>query len=268
VAAVLGIDAAWTAKNASGYALVEARGGGWRLRAAAPDLREFSLLCGGDRDGQGMAEAIVEARRLLGYAPDLIAVDMPMSKKEIVGRRASDLGVSRRFARAKCATHSPSAERPGKVSDAFRAACEEKGYALIVSLDARPCLSLAEVYPHPALLRLMGANERVPYKAGKTKTYWPMASKDQRLARVTRSLRAIVDALDRVVIGVRDQIAPILAAADGFSALKPIEDMIDAVVCAWIGTTILAGAATPIGDQDSAIWIPTPFATTELAGAT
>jgi len=267
VAAVLGIDAAWTAKNASGYALVETRGGGWRLRAAAPNLRAFSLICGRDREGPGMAAAIADARRLLGYAPDLVAVDMPMSKNEISGRRASDLGVSRRFAAAKCATHSPSAERPGKVSGAFRAACEQAGYTLIVSADARPRLALAEVYPHPALLSLMNADERVPYKAGKTRTYWPTASIDQRLARVTRSLGAIVDALDGVIGGVRDQVAPRLATAKGFSALKPIEDMIDAGVCAWVGTTILAGAATPIGDRDSAIWVPNPLAPAASASA-
>jgi hypothetical protein len=45
-------------------------------------------------------------------------------------------------------------------------------------------------------------------------------------------------------------------AAPGFSALKPLEDTIDAIVAAWVGTTILENAAEPFGDEDSAIWIP------------
>ncbi len=40
------------------------------------------------------------------------------------------------------------------------------------------------------------------------------------------------------------------------SALKAVEDTIDAIVAAWIGTTILEGTAEPFGDDDSAIWIP------------
>ena len=267
MAAVLGIDAAWTAKNASGYALIGKSGGAWRLRAAAPDLCAFARKCRLDGAGPGMDGAIACAKNLLGRLPDLIAVDMPLSKQQITGRRASDIGVSRRFGAAKCATHSPSAERPGKVSGAFRAACEKAGYALVVSTGALPALSLAEVYPHPAVLRLMRADERVPYKTGKTKIYWPLASCDERLARVTRSLGAIVDALESHIAGVARAAAPLFAAAENFAGLKPAEDMIDAIVCAWIGTTILAGEAEPIGDADSAIWIPDPLKPTLLAGA-
>ncbi|HLH47799.1 MAG TPA: DUF429 domain-containing protein, partial [Roseiarcus sp.] len=214
--AVLGIDAAWTAKNASGYALIEKSGGAWRLRAAAPDLPVFARKCGLADAGQGMDGAIDCAKRVLGRLPDLIAVDMPLSKQQIIGRRASDIGVSRRFGAAKCATHSPSAERPGKVSGAFRAACEKAGYALIVSAGGLPALSLAEVYPHPALLRLMSVEERVPYKAGKSKIYWPTASAGQRLERVTRSLQAIADALETAIAGVRSEVAPVIAGARSF----------------------------------------------------
>ncbi len=252
MAAVLGIDAAWTAGNASGYALIEAHGGAWRLRAAGPNLATFSHRCGITVEGQGLIGALDCATKLLGYAADLIVVDMPLSKQEIIGRRASDLGVSRRFGAAKCAT------RPGKVSGAFRAACEKAGYALIVSADKTPPLSLAEVYPHPALLHLLGVDQRAPYKVGKTRTYWPQASRDERLVRVKRSLLAIVEALEEIVAGVSAEIAPGLDAAEGFAGLKPVEDTIDAIVCAWVGTTILVGEAEPIGDEDSAIWVPVP----------
>jgi hypothetical protein len=33
--------------------------------------------------------------------------------------------------------------------------------------------ALIEVYPHPALVELAGAVERLPYKAAKVSAYWP-----------------------------------------------------------------------------------------------
>jgi predicted RNase H-like nuclease len=40
--------------------------------------------------------------------------------------------------------------------------------------------------------------------------------------------------------------------------MKAFEDMLDAVVCAWIGVTVLEGRARAYGDERSAIWIPEP----------
>jgi predicted RNase H-like nuclease len=41
-----------------------------------------------------------------------------------------------------------------------------------------------------------------------------------------------------------------------FNALKPIEDKIDALVCAWVGIKVPEGNAVAIGDEEAAIWIP------------
>jgi predicted RNase H-like nuclease len=38
--------------------------------------------------------------------------------------------------------------------------------------------------------------------------------------------------------------------------MKPIEDKIDALVCAWVGIQVLDGKAEPIGDESAAIWLP------------
>lgn len=260
MAAVLGIDAAWTEKNDSGFALAEKIGGRWRLSAAASNIRRFAAACGLDGEAEtkaGPAFAIVCAERILGdRLPDLIAVDMPLSRKDITGRRASDIEVSRRFGAAKCATHSPSEDRPGKVSAKLRRACEARGYTLATAQPLGAALSLAEVYPHPALLRLMAVPERFPYKVNKTNTYWRGAPSDARLANVKKSLGAIVANLELRIAGVAERVGEEISVAEGFSALKPVEDMIDAIIAAWVGITILEGGAEPIGDADSAIWIP------------
>jgi predicted RNase H-like nuclease len=260
MAAVLGIDAAWTERNPSGYALVDSDNGRWRLRVAAPDLRSFARQCGlHGAAGQGATLALACAESALGgRLPDLVAVDMPLSRKPIDGRRTSDIAVSRRFGAQKCATHSPSAERPGKLSHRLHEDCKARGYALITSAPVAQARSLAEVYPHPALLRLMKADERLRYKVNKTGIYWRDKPSGERLSLVKGEISAIVAALDGIIAGVRRELdrQPDLGAAKGFSALKPLEDTIDAIVAAWVGATILENAAEPFGDADSAIWIP------------
>jgi predicted RNase H-like nuclease len=258
--AVFGIDAAWTESNASGYALVEKRAGGWRLRAAAPNLQRFAEACGlNGGEGKGADFALRCAERALGRLPDLVAVDMPLSRKRIEGRRKSDEAISRRFGAAKCATHSPSKNRPGDVSTKLRMACEARGYVLVTSPPVSAARSIAEVYPHPALLRLMKANERLCYKVGKTTTYWrEEKSPERRLSLLKETLRSIAGALDAVIAGTGQELDRQfdLESAKAFSALKPLEDTIDAIISAWVGTTILENAAEPFGDDESAIWVP------------
>ena len=71
-------------------------------------------------------------------------------------------------------------------------------------------------------------------------------------------LRAIAAALDQVVGGVQNELNRRfdVAAATAFNALKPFEDALDAIVAAWVGSTILEGRAEAFGDDKSAIWIP------------
>jgi predicted RNase H-like nuclease len=260
MAAVLGIDAAWTAHHPSGYALIGEEGGRWRLKAAAPNLATFAAACGSTNSpGADVGLALDCARKMLGRLPNVVAVDMPLSRLPITGRRASDLGVSRRFGAAKCATHSPSAIRPGPISEELRHACEARGYELVTATSALPALALAEVYPHPALLRLMNVPERVCYKVNKTATYWRGESIETRLANVRKMLCAIVERLETQIDGVQVWTREALDAGRGFAGLKGAEDMIDAVISAWVGKTIYENGAEPIGDAQSAIWIPSPL---------
>lgn len=40
------------------------------------------------------------------------------------------------------------------------------------------------------------------------------------------------------------------------AALKRYEDVLDALVCAWVATHYANGAATAYGDNTAAIWVP------------
>uniref|UniRef100_UPI003019E4F7 DUF429 domain-containing protein n=1 Tax=Bosea sp. MMO-172 TaxID=3127885 RepID=UPI003019E4F7 len=71
---------------------------------------------------------------------------------------------------------------------------------------------------------------------------------------IARRLTAL---LDREIAGVADAL-PVPEPAAAGVVLKAFEDMLDAVVCAWVGTRVVAGAAVPFGNDDAAIWVPSP----------
>jgi predicted RNase H-like nuclease len=249
---VLGIDAAWTSANPSGVALAARTGTVWHLIAAAASFEEFIRLADGNA-GSGPSGLIATVCRLAGRAPDLIAVDMPMMDAPILARRAADNAVNRAYSGRGAGTHSPTADRPGLVGRALEAALSAAGYPL-ATLDIRPPCRV-EIYPHPALIELLGASYRLPYKAGNTGKYWrglPLAERRLRLYEVWAT---IVVALDGVLTGSAAALQLPPPGARG-RELKAFEDRLDAVVAALAGTMALDGRARPYGDAASAVWVP------------
>jgi predicted RNase H-like nuclease len=259
--AVLGIDAAWTLTQPSGVALARQSLDGWHLVAVASSYQRFLALAdakieaerhplGSSPDARSLLAA---ASVLCGRAVDLVAVDMPLAHSPIVTRRTSDNAVSRAYGGRKCGTHTPSTLRPGPISDALRQGFERAGYPL---LTARPTLrGLIEVYPHPALVELAEANERLKYKAARISNYWPSLSTAQRRTNLYAQWRQIVVLLESEIAGVEVAFPKLRLDATG-REIKACEDALDAIVCAWIGICALEGRATPFGDEESAIWIP------------
>jgi predicted RNase H-like nuclease len=123
--AVLGIDAAWTLLQPSGVALVAETPIGWRLVAADASYQRFQARAAGRVVPEGRptgslpdpSTLLSSASKLCGRSVDLVAVDMPLARSAIEGRRVSDNCVSRAYGARKCGTHTPSANRPGRISD-------------------------------------------------------------------------------------------------------------------------------------------------------
>jgi predicted RNase H-like nuclease len=258
---VLGIDAAWTVGQPSGVALAKDTGDGWELVTVAASYQQFHARADNTlipeirpMGSVPVAGDLLSSCRLLcGGAVGLIAVDMPLSHRPIMQRRASDDAVSRAYGRYQCGTHNPSAERPGRLSDEMKAAFERMGYPLLTTEIAAP--GLIEVYPHPALVELMGASRRLPYKAAKARKYWPGIGSAERRTKLFDQWREIVFALDKKLRGVVDALPAINFLARGVEA-KAYENSLDAVICAWVAICALEGRARAFGDIDSAIWIP------------
>ena len=136
---VLGIDAAWTAHNPSGVALVQRAAEGWQCLALAPSYDSFLAIAAGEaleqsRKAQGREpdpEALLKAsQQLAGQPVDCVSVDIPLATTPITSRRAADTAISSRFGPKGCAVHSPSAERPGAIADQLRADFTALGYPL------------------------------------------------------------------------------------------------------------------------------------------
>ena len=258
---VLGLDAAWTAHNPSGVALAVETGGRWRLAAAEACYDHFIALAEDGRRAEGRptgalpdpARLLAAARIVAGRPVDLVAVDMPMAHSRIVGRRPSDLAISRLYASRAAATHSPSAVRPGRISDDLRASFEAAGYPLRTGGEVAP--GLIEVYPHPALIEFLSAPRRLEYKAAKATKYWADASPAERRAKLFAVWRRILEGLEARIVGVKAAL-PLPGESLPTAHLKAYEDKLDAVVCAAVGIAALQGEATACGDEDSAIWVP------------
>jgi len=258
VSAILGIDAAWTAGRPSGVALLQQRGERWRCAALAPSYAQFVGLAAGNAvDWQArppgsvpdLATLLRVSQQLLEWEPvQVIAVDMPLSLEPIRKRRAADAAVSRAFGAQGCAVHSPSAERPGALADRLRAEAARFGYPLATTVTVTGRTpALLKVYPHPALLRLLDARYRVPYKVANRRKYWPDATPAERLAHVLQQLDEIRCALQHEIDGVPLDVPPLVDIVSAAS-LKAIEDTLDALICSWVGDHRPAFRVLHLGD--------------------
>lgn len=270
--ALLGIDAAWTYKNPSGVSLLTlGERGEWRCAALAPSYDSFLDLAAGtpvdweSRPTGGSVEVgeLLSAAQALGAdSVEVVAIDMPLSLLPITGRRTADRAVSRAFGARGASTHSPSAARPGSLSDSLRADFAVYNYPLATKTPRpRPQptglahRALIEVYPHASLLDLTGADYRLPYKVDKRRKYWPDADTDERKRLLISEFAFILESLRKHLHGIELELR-VAADAPTFVALKRYEDAIDSLVCAWSALCYWRGEADAYGDETGAIWVP------------
>jgi predicted RNase H-like nuclease len=264
---VLGIDAAWTASEPSGVALVVTQNGTPSCLAVAPSYAEFSAQAAGGKTVwyavgfagcvPDIAHVLAEARSMAGQPVGLVAIDMPVSKQSFRSRRAADDCVSKEFGSRWCSAHTPGAERPGQLGADLTAAFLQHGYGVrAVGEEWSGALSLIEVYPHTALLSLLSRSKRVPYKVSKSSKYWPGKTAAERISLLLQQYREILDAIEQRLGKVPLELPP-EGTVGNLSRLKPYEDALDALVSAWMGLEYLAGRATALGDVHAAVWCPT-----------
>ena len=267
MAAILGIDAAWTATKPSGVALIRKNPDNerWEYVAVAPSYNAFIAAANGTpvqwdmRPESGAPDPkcllTVAQQHLGGERVSVVSVDMPLSNKPIIGRRQCDRAISRHFGARGCSTDSPRPDMPGTISTNLLHELLDCGYELAVDYTTDRTHSVIEVYPHPALLSLLGRDFRVPYKVQRRRRYWPNLGNPERKNKLVAEFQNIRDGLAQVIYGIPDFL-PNLPFQDTFAALKRYEDALDALVCAWVGARYVEGNTTAYGDGDAAIWVP------------
>ena len=97
-------------------------------------------------------------------------------------------------------THSPSETRPGEIGRRLTQRFNELGYKVAtVETPVASTFVIAEVYPHPALLHLLGKDFRFKYKIGRASEYWPEKTPADRRRRIVKNWRKIIDELSLTI---------------------------------------------------------------------
>ena len=117
--------------------------------------------------------------------------------------------------------------------------------------------ALIECYPHVALLALLTRNYRVPYKVSRSGKYWKAEQliRAERIERPLKQFQEIKEGLNKHISGIPNFI-PEPSEVSTLAPLKPVEDMLNGLICAWIGIEHLEGRTVGLGDDTAAIWIP------------
>lgn len=264
---ILALDAAWTASEPSGVALVEGNQDvGWRCVAVAPSYHEFFAQAEGKETDwlsgkfggapPDVARLLETARSLAGGPVDLITLDMPVATASFSSRRVADDAVSAEFGSRWCSAHTPSLTRPGPLGARLSSAIRASGYELATTTTPPAEINrLVEVYPHPALLALLHRDSRVPYKVSKSRKYWPDLVREERIRALLREFDSIYQALEQA-FGPLSFDLPAPDDIANLTRLKRYEDALDALVCAWVGVEYLQSRTVALGDGTAAIWCP------------
>jgi predicted RNase H-like nuclease len=139
------------------------------------------------------------------------------------------------------------------ISDAFLADALKAGFSLRTDASDQRDGALLEVYPHVALLALCDRKFRLPYKLARRRRYWPKLNPEHGREEIKREWTEILACLETKI----DLNLQLDGVGKTLRHWKAFEDVIDAIVCCWVGLEWLAGGVTPYGDNDSAIWVPT-----------
>jgi len=206
---IVGLDLAWGERNPDGVCLLEATASHAKVRASELPAHDVGLLEWFDREVPCDADAIV-------------MVDAPIVCPNLTGARPVDREMHRVFGRYHAGCHSANltkCPRPVRVA----ARLVERSFAIGWNLETARRL-VAEVYPHPAMVRFFGLDRILKYKRS------PVANKRLEFRRYQRLLGECISA--RFPQLERGELVSELLHSEWS---KAVEDRLDAFFCALIG---------------------------------
>lgn len=214
----IGLDLAWSKANPS--AVVALAWDGQKARAF-----QWADRLGEDSEILGFIE---EAG---GSGAVLVAVDAPLVVPNETGTRLCDRELSRFYRRTQALAYPANRRRLGPVvrGEVLVRKLRRRGFLHHPHVAAkRPVRQVVEVFPHPAMVELFGLPRILLYKARPGRS---LPSRWEELRRYQELLRSLGEAQPALV-------APEILGLDPASrkgrALKSLEDLLDALFCAYI----------------------------------
>ncbi|MDH5835271.1 DUF429 domain-containing protein [Luteimonas kalidii] len=236
---IAGVDLAWLGtRNPTALAIGRIAGNSVILHSVS-----------GDHYGIG---AVIEALRCV---PDLhgVAIDAPLVISNEVGMRACERELGCAYGGRKASCHASSLARyPNSDGVVLSNHLERLGFRHLGPTGQRWQL---ECYPHPALIEIFGLRERLPYKKG---TVGQKRVGQIELGRLICSLATSSLLPLHVPDDVRRQVEPDHIQHLVGRELKRNEDMLDAIICMYIGALYQAGQRDQVfGSVDEGyIYVP------------
>ncbi len=215
----IGLDLAWSARNKSGGAAIEDEGGRARWLGACEAL-------GDDQ------EVLAFVKGTVGSEKALVAIDAPLIVPNAEGSRPVDREITRLFARYHAGCYPAYRNRPGSCTrgEGIVGALAQYGIKQDPYVQTRANESrVFEVYPHPATISLFHLETTIQYKPRPERT---TAFRRCELLRLRGYLQGLVRA--EPALSLPSAIASAELADLGPAALKRHEDLLDAIVCAYI----------------------------------
>lgn len=216
----IGIDLAWSPRNATGAAVLVGD-------AMAGRLVDSAVL----QSNSAIVDYIVQHSKTPGV---LVAVDAPLRVPNERGRRPAEAELARVFARYEAGAHPANRALltyDGELrGEALVAALAEHGFVEAASIDAGVVMrQVTEVYPHAAMIGLFGLTRTLKYKVRPNRDRTAILAAWQRYQQY---LRALVTA-EPALTGHGPLLDQNVAELRG-KRLKQYEDRVDALLCAYV----------------------------------
>lgn len=214
-----GLDLAWSARNPSGAVVLASQGG-----TAKPVAWEAEL--GGDQEIVGFLISH------LGEEPALVAIDAPLVVPNLIGTRKCDLELSRAYREREAGALPANRARLGprvRGEDLVRRLARH-GFRHSPLVAARqPVRQVIEVYPHPAAVELFNLEKTLKYKARRGRS---LPFRQEELSRYRRLLLSLANCVPS--LEARALLSKLNPKGVRGRALKRLEDLLDALFCAYI----------------------------------
>ena len=230
----IGIDLAWGERAQTGIAVLDEGG---RLVALAGAIDDVEIL------------AVLEP---YAEGPCVVAIDAPLVVTNASGARPAERALSADFARFDAGAHPTNTARPEFAGQQSRAARLSEALGLVVSTDLSLPRRAIEVYPHAACISLFRLGRTLKYKNKPGRSLVAMRGELLRLTQLLESLSGASPRVDLDVPVWRDLVRSI-AAAGTKADLRRGEDLVDAVLCAYLArlAAVAPERLTAYGEPES-----------------